>query len=778
MEIKGKIKQKKSLKDFIRLTLAFLFGLFFVALVQQIRLFNQGYIDQIWSSSTAFLLLNHLGFTAVVTLVLLFPFKLLEQKSNALGFQLTKIIFWIILGLEVLLTEYYLRNLELVGNNLDYLANQSQLSLNVVLFSLATVLGAFVVFRIGYWITGFIAPILGQIHAFTLIIFALVVGHYWTPKKPISQNKFEFLTSSYLFDSFDVSDFDNVSPFPLTKKLDLYWYSDLGLPVYSTKPNLVMVSIDNLSAQFVNKDGIFKGFTPCLDSLVSNGLLWSNFFANGVTHADALVNLSGSLPYGEKGFMHYLDKTDRNTLFGMLKQNGYQTGFFYGGNSALEQIGLFAEQERVDFFIDQSKFGEGYQLQSEDRAGVTLGYPDLELYRKWKNFVPKSDAPKFFFFMNVSSTYPFEIPKKEFFLNKIDAVVKTLALDSKNQHFFDRNKPLFASIAYADYALERLLRYLKTQEPHRPTIVVVTGTSAKSFPKFDALNDRAVPLVIYAPKIKPSVKTHIASHQDVLPSLSFYFQKEYQMQFPKLVSWQGVGLHEDKNKLITFTNQSKTSDEFIKGNLLCANGKFRKVNQGFRLHHLSAAVQKEYKGLYKRHSALQEYILETNQLVPQNELIYKVSKRKFSKEDMVWINSVFTGSNYDNAYAKARDLAHTGKYERALLLTDYILNNLPTHVDAMVLKGRIYAWQKQYEIAIDILEPTIKKYPHYTDGYEALLDVYYWAGKNDKAPFVRKHLIENKISKAELEIKLERLQGNQPEKEVSSLEINDLSNHK
>ena len=70
--------------------------------------------------------------------------------------------------------------------------------------------------------------------------------------------------------------------------------------------------------------------------------------------------------------------------------------------------------------------------------------------------------------------------------------------------------------------------------------------------------------------------------------------------------------------------------------------------------------------------------------------------------------------------------------------------------------GRIHAWEGRYDIAIDILEGAIQKYPIYADGYAALLDVFFWSD-NDQRALSLQHIIErNNIRNKELQYKINR----------------------
>ena len=112
-------------------------------------------------------------------------------------------------------------------------------------------------------------------------------------------------------------------------------------------------------------------------------MYWSRFLSNSTSKTDAITNILGSLPHGKNGFTKLENTVNRNTLFGIAKEKGYQTSFYYGGNTALDGLNRFLKEEQVDIVVDKSRFNDTYKLQDTDRAGVTLGYSDFDLYKKW-----------------------------------------------------------------------------------------------------------------------------------------------------------------------------------------------------------------------------------------------------------------------------------------------------------------------------------------------------------------------------------------------------------
>lgn len=150
-------------------------------------------------------------------------------------------------------------------------------------------------------------------------------------------------------------------------------------------------------------------------------------------------------------------------------------------------------------------------------------------------------------------------------------------------------------------------------------------------------------------------------------------------------------------------------------------------------------------------------------------------KEKFSEEEIVWINSQFNGKNHDYAFITARQFAFENEPEKALLLLRYILSEVPNHIDARILKGRINAWKGNYDEAISVFEECLLKNSSYDDIYSALLDVYYWSDNNEQVVTLIDVIIKNSIASDEVNHKVNRAYEALNKKGVTT---NTFSNHR
>jgi len=754
---------RKTLRDFIRLIMAFFLCLVVLSLYQNIRLYMAGVLDGVLTKSLLLLVVHHSGFTAMIGLFMAFIFNYLEEKKHSLGFKVTCILFIVILIIEGLLIEFYVRNYDILGAGFLEVYN-SRTSTSTLMLSILLLLPVMAGFLyLFYKITASVYGTISRMFPLTIILFSLFLATLNTHKNPVNENKLQHLAYSVAGEVFDFNKYEGEEDYPLLQS----YVSNKGLAPYfnlkDRKPNLVFIMVEGLGSDFVGDKAIYRGFTPFLDSLQAKSMYWNNYLSNaGESHA-ALPCLLGSLPFGENGFTNSPDSPARQTIYGILKKNNYTTSFNYGGNSALNQLDKFLYEERVDFILDSKGFGSEYLKQNEDAAGISLGYPDKELFQKWKNDLFSSKKPRLDVFFTLSSKKPYLIPEKEAYIRKVEKIMGEEKMQSRPLKLVKKNKEIFASILYADSALKTFFSSYARNEDYANTIFIITGShNLTDLPLEDNLGRYRVPLIMYSPLLKEPAKiTSLVSHVDVSPAILGLLESRYDIIIPPEVAWLGDGLiHDgvfDSTKRIPLLRRNSNIQDFVYGNHFLTGSNLFDLDNELKLIDPDPSVLKqEVKEHYKYFKAVNKYVMNDNKIIPSSLNLFALLKSNPSKEEMVWINSVFNGSDYDNAYNTAKDLAFNGDTQRALLLSGYILSQVPGHADTEILMGRIHAWEGRYDIAIDILEGAIQKYPIYADGYAALLDVFFWSDNNQGALSLQ-HIIErNNIQNKEVQNKMKR----------------------
>lgn len=754
--------QHKTLKDFIPLVFAFFLAMGILSLYQNLRLYFDGVLDGFLNKSLLLLLMHHTGFAALIALFLAFLFNFLEIKKANLGFLTTKVILAIFILIEGLLIEHYVQNYEALGFGMFNLTDVIR-NINTLAPILITLFLTILLFHFIGRITRSFYTAVSRMYPFTIVLFSLFLATLNSDKKPINENKTKYFVQSIIDDVFDFNKYEGELEYPLLRPYSANFGLNEHISLAETKPNIVVLIIDGLGSDFIGEKAKYKGFTPFLEALSQKSLFWKNHLSNTGESFASLPTIVGSLPFGKEGFTNETNHINRQTLYSVLKENGYTTSFNYGGNSALNGLDRFLDEERVDEILDKKGFGQGYTLQEEDAAGITLGYPDKELFRKWNTLSKNKEKPRLDVFLSLSTKDPYLIPEFHVYKSKVDKLVAASELDKRTKKIINRNEEVFASFLYMDEAVKEFMDAHYKSSSFNNTIFLITGShNVKDLPQDNNLDRYKVPLMLYSPLLKqPKKMGSLVSHADITPTIVSMLKENYGIKVPNQTAWLGDGLVNHttfkKGKQIPLFRDRNNIQDYIYENHFVSNSEVHELDNNLVLSETNEEVQNVLaKSNFMNFKAINKYVTAYNKIMPPSEALYAGVSNEFSKSELVWVQSVFNGNDFDNAYKTARELAIDEDWDRALLLARYILSEIPRHADTEVLIGRIHSWKKDYSTSIQVLKEVIRKYPTYSDAYAAVLDAYYWADQSDEANSIFTSIKRNSIESKEIDKKVER----------------------
>lgn len=381
-------------------------------------------------------------------------------------------------------------------------------------------------------------------------------------------------------------------------------------------PNLVFIVVEGLGKTFTGPGADYKGCMPFLDSLSSTGLYWTNFLSTTGRTFGVLPSLLGSLPYGKSGFMEEKQYPNHTTLLKLLKQNGYHTSFYYGGDATFDGQQRFLQQQQIDVILDEKRFPDGYEKIPANKEGFSWGYPDAELFRRSLDLIPKK-SPYASIYLTVTTHEPFVLPHPEKYNNQLQQFIQRY---QSNRQVAD-NKEAFRTLMYADDAIRYLINAYKKRPDFNNTIFIITGDHRMIPVKHKNEIDRYhVPLLIYSPMVKTGqVFKSVCSHADVTPSLVSYLQKQYQLSFPDSVHWLGTGLAYNSgfssDKHLPIMRNKGDISEYVFGKYFITDGALQNLEDNLeqsqnRDPDLTQKVQK-YLDQFK---LLNEYVCQGNKL--------------------------------------------------------------------------------------------------------------------------------------------------------------------
>lgn len=278
------------------------------------------------------------------------------------------------------------------------------------------------------------------------------------------------------------------------------------------KYNIIFVSIESFSADFMRYFGNQENIAPNMDKLAQEGIFFTGMKATGTRTVRGLEALTLSVPPTPGNSI--VRRSNNENLFNIatpLKARGYDARFVYGGYGYFDNMNYFYENNGFEI-VDRAKFAKD-EIIFENAWGVS----DEDLFTKTIKEADKSWAahkPFINFVMTTSNHRPFTYPD-----GRIDIESKT-----------GRG----GAVKYTDYAIGKLVEDARKKPWFDNTIFVfVADHCAGSAGNTDVpLWRYQIPAIFYAPKIiKPKIIAQNVSQIDIAPSLLGLLNLSYESKF-------------------------------------------------------------------------------------------------------------------------------------------------------------------------------------------------------------------------------------------------------
>ncbi|HEV8608484.1 MAG TPA: sulfatase, partial [Thermoanaerobaculia bacterium] len=270
----------------------------------------------------------------------------------------------------------------------------------------------------------------------------------------------------------------------------------------SSRPDVLLVTIDTLRADSVGFAGNRRVETPVLDRLAARGVVFANAHAHNVVTLPSHANiLTGLYPYqhGIRDNTGFRLDASTPTLATMLKEKGYATAAFVGAFPLDSRFGLARGFDVYDDRYPRGKTPLDFEMPERPASEV------IPAALSWWN--EKRSSPKFLWVHLYDPHAPYRPPAP--FAERYRA----------NEYL--------GEIAATDAALAPLLDPISSATAS-PALVIVTSDHG------EALGDHGeethglfayeatlhVPLVVCFPgKVAPRASTEFVRHVDIVPTV-------------------------------------------------------------------------------------------------------------------------------------------------------------------------------------------------------------------------------------------------------------------
>jgi phosphoglycerol transferase MdoB-like AlkP superfamily enzyme len=109
-----------------------------------------------------------------------------------------------------------------------------------------------------------------------------------------------------------------------------------------TRPNVIMITIESLSADFMEHFGNKDQITPVLDSLWNESIVFTNLYATGTRTVRGMEALTLAVPPTPgSSIVRRPDNEHLATIGSIFRQQHYTTSFFYGGDGYFDNMNHF-----------------------------------------------------------------------------------------------------------------------------------------------------------------------------------------------------------------------------------------------------------------------------------------------------------------------------------------------------------------------------------------------------------------------------------------------------
>ncbi len=243
----------------------------------------------------------------------------------------------------------------------------------------------------------------------------------------------------------------------------------------TTRPNILVIIVESLTAKAVGVTGGIKGITPNIDSLSHQGILFDEVFATadrtdkGIAAVVAgYPTLPGSSPLKYQKLTEKLDFLPKE-----LNKAGYQSTFYYGGTLDFANYRSFLVQAGYKKLVSDKDF----VLTDQN---TKWGAWDHQVFNRVLSETPTNESGFFKTILPLTSHEPFDIP------------IPPLLKGNDPQTLF------LNSLHYTDKVIGDFIRIAKSRNWWKNTLVIIIADHGSKLPGNsgnDDFNRQHIPMI-------------------------------------------------------------------------------------------------------------------------------------------------------------------------------------------------------------------------------------------------------------------------------------------
>ena len=281
-----------------------------------------------------------------------------------------------------------------------------------------------------------------------------------------------------------------------------------------TPKNVVVLIVESFGREYIgalNKtldNGRYKGYTPCVDSLIGRSITFTHSYCNGRKSIDGMPSILSSIPMFVEPF--FLTPASMNHVSGiaaLLGAEGYQTAFFHGAQRGSMGFQAFSRATGFQQYYGREDYNADPRFGGDADFDGMWAIWDEPFLQYYATKMSEMRQPFMTAVFTASSHHPYAVPEQYKSTYPEEGIV------------------IHKCIRYTDMAIGRFFERASREPWFKNTIFVLTSDhtnlSDHAFYQTD-LGGFCSPIIIYEPgnaSLQPAVLNKIAQQIDILPTV-------------------------------------------------------------------------------------------------------------------------------------------------------------------------------------------------------------------------------------------------------------------
>ena len=304
-------------------------------------------------------------------------------------------------------------------------------------------------------------------------------------------------------------------------------YSPVHVPndtLPMTKKNVVVLIVESFGREYIGAlnrtldNSTYRGYTPCVDSLIAKSITFSHSYCNGRKSIDGMPSILSSIPMFVEPF--FLTPASMNHVSGiasLLAGEGYQTAFFHGAQRGSMGFQAFARSTGFQEYYGREDYDADSRFGGDDDFDGMWAIWDEPFLQYYAAKMSEMKQPFMTAVFTASSHHPYAIPERYKDVYPEEGII------------------IHKCIRYTDMAIGRFFQQASRQPWFKNTIFVLTSDHTNLSDHLEYQTDLGgfcSPIIIYEPGVtdqQPEVQQKIAQQIDILPTLMgrLHYPKPY-----------------------------------------------------------------------------------------------------------------------------------------------------------------------------------------------------------------------------------------------------------